>query len=748
MVLAHNVNEVERTEDINIAVEVTFESMLLAAKTLAGLKQSGFYKPSPIQLHGIPLGKCGFDLILEAKSGTGKTAVFTVIALEKLDIHIGLQSIILAPTREIAAQICDVIKQIGSMYKDLNVEVIMGGLPIEEDIKKFQKNVHILVGSPGRMRHLIQGNHVNISAVRLFVLDEADKLMDKNFQSDINYIFSVLPKQKQVIMSSATYPDSLKSIMQNYVHNAQHICPDSTAILLGIKQLVTIVQSHPNIVRQTQIKFNELIKILTQQEFKQCLIFCNYQIRVVELCKMLLSAKWPAEQLHGQLEQTDRLDALKTLQNYKCRILVSTDLAARGIDASNVDLVINFESPYEWQTYLHRMGRAGRFGSYGKTISILSEGKETSKFKAMIRNINSFLSLDYVWDSKKFELIDSDSSCTSLEPESESLQEGSPSSLHNTQEIVDVCIESNQTSLKLEDDALEQACNGMKCGMTDAYTVSECTSLENDISEEELPTQEIADVCREEDNLEVSKQILEAHCQKYEVNIKNSMFLDDIEKAEFQIESFDDLLESLKHHELNDIKENGTENINFTCYYNSTLNMSSKPKPIIVDQTNKSINVLEILSQTNGAENLKNTTPKLDEISESEKHASENMNATKEDKIKSDIIGFNALKEAGLPTSFGSTKHNNKSQIKPCRPHTEDISNKQKSNMYNKGLINQKSNNFSKEKHFRNDIEIKPLYVDENNYKTQSLQRVKNHVPSQDIRNNNSNLRKIGRAHV
>ncbi|XP_072947275.1 probable ATP-dependent RNA helicase DDX20 [Epargyreus clarus] len=402
MVLAHDITKGERTRDVKITQNITFETMLLAPKTLQGLTNAGFYKPSPIQLYGIPIGKCGFDLLLEAKSGTGKTAVFSIIALEKLDFCKGLQVVILTPTREIAAQVCDVLKEIGSPYEDLNIEVVMGGLPYQEDIGKFKKTVHIVVGSPGRLKHLIQNKHIDTSAVRLLVLDEADKLMEKNFQTDIQFIHSALPKQKQVIMSSATYSDSSKSLINNYVHNANHVCPDSDSILLGIEQKVTFVKYNDNIVRHTKDRFKELLNILVQIPFKQCLVFCNYQVRVSEVHKLLKKEKWPSQQLYGQQEQVDRLDALKTLQQYKCRILVSTDLAARGIDASNIDLVINFEPPYEWQTYLHRIGRAGRYGSYGLAVTILSEGREQLKFKDMFKSMELRINMHNLWTGEDF----------------------------------------------------------------------------------------------------------------------------------------------------------------------------------------------------------------------------------------------------------------------------------------------------------------------------------------------------------
>lgn len=414
MVLAHNIVDISRTEDVSNAQNISFESMLLSEKTLEGLKLAGFHKPSPIQLHGIPLGKCGFDLLLEAKSGTGKTAVFSIISLEKIVISNGLQVIIVAPTREIAAQICDVIKEIGSQYEGLVVEVVMGGLSVNDDKLKFKdKNVHIVVGSPGRLQYLIKSNFIDVSSVRLIVLDEADKLLkEKCFLSIINYMFSVLPQHKQIIMSSATFPESAKQLIKKYMANSQHVCPESSNILLGVEQRVTFVKHHCNIVNQTKIRYSELCNILSSRQFKQCLIFCNYQARVTEVYKMLLKDNWPVEHLYGAQEQHDRLDSIRTLKDFKCRILISSDLAARGIDASNVDLVVCFEPPYEWTTYLHRIGRAGRYGSYGTAITILSMGKEVSAFQSLICSVigqSDSLVLKDLWTNKVWECKQRDS---------------------------------------------------------------------------------------------------------------------------------------------------------------------------------------------------------------------------------------------------------------------------------------------------------------------------------------------------
>lgn len=280
----------------------------------------------------------------------------------------------------------------------------MGGLSVQDDIERLKKRVHVIVGSPGRLKHLIQNNHIDVSSVTLLVLDECDKLMEKSFLSDVNYIFTALPIQKQVIMSSATYPEHCMKFINAYVKCAQRVCTDSNSILVGIRQNVVTVPCNNNIVKQTNYKFDELLKILSNHQYKQCLIFCNYMARAVDIHKRLKKEMWPAELLHGQLNQTHRLNTLKALQQYKCRILISTDLAARGIDASNVDLVINFEPPYDWQTYLHRIGRAGRFGSYGIAVSILSEGKEVDKFKTTLRTMEIPIIIKKLWTGDEFNI--------------------------------------------------------------------------------------------------------------------------------------------------------------------------------------------------------------------------------------------------------------------------------------------------------------------------------------------------------
>ncbi|XP_017768920.1 PREDICTED: probable ATP-dependent RNA helicase DDX20 [Nicrophorus vespilloides] len=382
---AHNLCEKERSKDILINEQLSFTSLLLSDKTLTGLTKSGFEKPSPIQVKAIPVGRCGFDLIVKSKSGTGKTAVFGIIALEMLNLsNNDIQVLILAPTREIAAQICDVIKSIGADYEGLKTEYFIGGLPIEDDIEKL-KGCHIAVGAPGRIRHLMESEHLKINTVKLLVMDEADKLMESSFQHDINKIYHKLPPQKQIIASSATYPDKLNKFLAKYMQSPSHISPNiDSPLLLGLKHFVSEVKTHLNIIRQYNIKNEELIRLLSKISYTQCLVFTNFQSRAESISNTLNRSGWGSTYISAAQSQNERLEAIQSLKDMKCRILLSTDLTARGIDASNVDLVINYDVPIDASTYLHRMGRAGRYGSRGICISIAGKGKELMQFQNII----------------------------------------------------------------------------------------------------------------------------------------------------------------------------------------------------------------------------------------------------------------------------------------------------------------------------------------------------------------------------
>lgn len=267
------------------------------------------------------------------------------------------------------------------MLLGLKVESFIGGLPIEDDKKKV-KNCHIAIGAPGRIRHLMESGSLKTNHIKLFVLDEADKLVAQNFQTDINQIFHKLPVKKQVIASSATYPDHLDTFLMRYMHCPSYISVDADgSLLLGLKQFVSVVNHNANVVQQLKVKNQRLNEILSKTSFTQCLVFTNYQTRAESVSNILNQKGWNSSFISAAQEQKKRLEVVDNLKKCNCRILLSTDLTARGIDAANVDLVINYDLPYDAATYLHRMGRAGRYGSKGVCITLCCDGKELDEFK-------------------------------------------------------------------------------------------------------------------------------------------------------------------------------------------------------------------------------------------------------------------------------------------------------------------------------------------------------------------------------
>uniref|UniRef100_A0A673G3U7 Probable ATP-dependent RNA helicase DDX20 n=1 Tax=Sinocyclocheilus rhinocerous TaxID=307959 RepID=A0A673G3U7_9TELE len=385
---AHELQTRTRTEDVLTNGGVEFSSLLLSKPVLEGLSASGFQRPSPIQLKAIPLGRCGLDLIVQAKSGTGKTCVFTTIALDSLILeNTTTQVLVLAPTREIAVQIHAVVMAIGSAMEGLECHVFIGGRPISQD-KFHLKKCHIAIGSPGRIKQLIEMEALTTSSIRLFVLDEADKLLEDNssssFQEQINWIFSSLPANKQMLALSATYPESLAQHLSRYMREPTFVRLNQTDPgLLGLKQYYKIVPSHSLPHKVFEEKVQSLLELFSKIPFNQALVFSNLHTRAQHLADILSSKGLPAVCISGGLSQDQRLEAMWKLKQYQCRVLISTDLTSRGIDAEKVNLVINLDVPQDWETYMHRIGRAGRFGTLGVAVTYCCHGEEENKMMAI-----------------------------------------------------------------------------------------------------------------------------------------------------------------------------------------------------------------------------------------------------------------------------------------------------------------------------------------------------------------------------
>ncbi|NXC40340.1 DDX20 helicase, partial [Penelope pileata] len=367
-----------------------FGSLLLSPPVLAGLEAAGFHRPSPVQLKAIPLGRCGLDLIVQAKSGTGKTCVFCTIALDALLLESPVtQVLILAPTREIAVQIHAVITTIGMKMEGLECHVFIGGTPLSQDKSRLKK-CHIAVGSPGRIKQLIELDYLNTASIRLFVLDEADKLLEEgSFQEQINWIYSSLPANKQMLAVSATYPESLASALTMYMREPTFVRLNPTdPSLIGLKQYYKIVNFHPLPHKTFEEKTQHLQELFSKIPFNQALVFSNLHSRAQHLAEILTSRGFPAECISGSMNQNQRLDAMAKLKQFHCRVLISTDLTSRGIDAEKVNLVVNLDVPVDWETYMHRIGRAGRFGTLGLSVTYCCRGEEENMMMKIAQKCN------------------------------------------------------------------------------------------------------------------------------------------------------------------------------------------------------------------------------------------------------------------------------------------------------------------------------------------------------------------------
>uniref|UniRef100_A0A3B3ZR53 RNA helicase n=1 Tax=Periophthalmus magnuspinnatus TaxID=409849 RepID=A0A3B3ZR53_9GOBI len=382
---AHDIETRKRTDDVVLSENINFSSLLLSEPVLQGLSAAGFEKPSPIQLKAIPLGRCGLDLIVQAKSGTGKTCVFCTIALDSLILeNPATQVLVLAPTREIAVQIHSVVMAIGCAMEGLECHLFIGGRPVSQD-KAHLKKCHIAVGSPGRIKQLIELGMLSTASIRLFVLDEADKLLEEgSFQEQINWIFSSLPVTKQMLALSATYPESLAQHLTRYMIEPTFVRLNPSDMgLKGLKQYYKLVQGHPLPHKVFEEKVQHLLELFSKIPFNQSLVFSNLHTRAQHLADILSSKGLPSVCISGGLSQDQRLEAMSKLKQYQCRVLISTDLTARGIDAEKVNLVINLDVPQDWETYMHRIGRAGRFGTQGLAVTYCCHGEEENKMMAI-----------------------------------------------------------------------------------------------------------------------------------------------------------------------------------------------------------------------------------------------------------------------------------------------------------------------------------------------------------------------------
>jgi len=356
-----------------------FDNMNLKEDLLRGIYSYGFEKPSAIQQRAIkPLTK-GQDIIAQAQSGTGKTATFTIGILQQIDLAtLECQALILAPTRELAQQIQKVVAALGE-YLRVRCHSCIGGTRVRDDIAELQKGVHIVVGTPGRVYDMLCRKVLRAQNIKVFVLDEADEMLSRGFKDQIYDIFTALPSNAQVGLFSATMPPDALEITQKFMHNPVRILVKRDELTLeGIKQFYISVEKE-------EWKLDTLCDLYDTLNITQAVIFCNTRRKVDELTDKMRAREFTVSSTHGDVGQKERDVILTEFRTGSSRVLITTDLLARGIDVQQVSLVINYDLPRNLENYIHRIGRSGRFGRKGVAINFV-----TSEDVRTLRELEQF----------------------------------------------------------------------------------------------------------------------------------------------------------------------------------------------------------------------------------------------------------------------------------------------------------------------------------------------------------------------
>ena len=366
---------------------MTFESLNLAPAILKAVQEQGYDSPTPIQAQAIPAVLAGVDLLAGAQTGTGKTAAFTLPLLQRLSTGrsavskfggTGVRALVLTPTRELAAQVEEQVRNYGK-YLQLKSTVIFGGVGMNPQVDRLRRGVDIVVATPGRLLDLQQQGALDLSTVEILVLDEADRMLDMGFIHDIRKVLALLPRQKQSLLFSATFSDEIRTLATGLLNNPQSIqvTPRNTTV-----QRITQVA---HLVGRNQKKAL-LTHIIDKNNWSQVLVFTRTKFGANNVAEHLTKAGIPAMALHGNKSQSARTQALAGFKSGTVRALVATDIAARGIDIEDLPHVVNYELPNISEDYVHRIGRTGRAGASGEAVNLVCLDEE-----GFLRDIEKFI---------------------------------------------------------------------------------------------------------------------------------------------------------------------------------------------------------------------------------------------------------------------------------------------------------------------------------------------------------------------
>ena len=365
----------------------TFKTLGLSAELLQAVADEGYEAPTPIQSAAIPVVQAGHDVIATAQTGTGKTAAFVLPILQRLQAHANtsfsparhpVRALIITPTRELAVQVADSVKSYGR-HLPLRSSVSFGGVPVEPQARELLAGVEILVATPGRLLDHLGSRTVNLSAVEVLVLDEADRMLDMGFIPDVERIVGLLPKARQTLFFSATMPPEIRGLADAFLKT-----PVEIAVAPPASPAATVVQSLAIVAPED--KREALRRLIASEDVKNALIFCNRKRDVDILQRSLSRHGLDAAALHGDMSQPKRTETLERFKNGEVRLLVASDVAARGLDIQGLSHVFNFDVPYHAEDYVHRIGRTGRAGREGRSFTLAApeDGKNVAAIQKLI----------------------------------------------------------------------------------------------------------------------------------------------------------------------------------------------------------------------------------------------------------------------------------------------------------------------------------------------------------------------------
>lgn len=332
---------------------------------MLAVEKAGFETPSPIQEQTIPLALEGKDVIGQAQTGTGKTAAFGLPTLNKIDTNNqAIQSLIIAPTRELAVQSQEELFKFGR-EKGVKVRSVYGGSSIEKQIKALRSGAHIVVGTPGRLLDLIKRKALKLDGVETLILDEADEMLNMGFLDDIEAIIERVPESRQTLLFSATMPEPIKRIGVKFMKEPEHV-------KIAAKELTNVNVDQYYLRVKEHEKFDTMTRLMDVDQPELSIVFGRTKRRVDELTRGLKLRGFRAEGIHGDLDQNKRLRVIRDFKNDQIDVLVATDVAARGLDISGVTHVYNYDIPQDPESYVHRIGRTGRAGQSGQSITFVS----------------------------------------------------------------------------------------------------------------------------------------------------------------------------------------------------------------------------------------------------------------------------------------------------------------------------------------------------------------------------------------